>query len=236
MKLGIMQPYFFPYLGYFSLIDATDFWVVFDEVQFIRHGWVERNRVQNSDGGWQYIKVPLVKAPRQNLIKDTFIRFNENWESKILAQLTCYKKKAPYYNQVINLLEKIFEKKNKDITSLNILVLKKVCEYIGMEFNYDVFSQTEMDFSSTIKKPGDWALQISKYYEASTYVNPYGGIDIFDRENFQKEGIGIKFLKNNLDIYNQRNKKFEPGLSIIDVLMFNSPKETKKLIESYKFC
>lgn len=231
-----MQPYFFPYIGYFSLIKATDFWVVFDNVQFIRHGWIERNRVLNSADGWQYIKVPLVKASRQNLIKDTYIRFDENWESKILSQLTCYKKKAPYYNQVINLLKQVFEEKNKDITSLNILSLKKVCEYIGMEFNYDVFSETEMDFSNTVKEPGDWALQISKYYKASTYINPHGGIDIFDKEKFKKEGISIKFLKNNLDTYSQRNERFEPGLSIIDVLMFNSPMEVQELIESYKFC
>lgn len=236
MKIGIMQPYLFPYLGYFSLIRATDVWVVFDEVQFIRHGWIERNRVLNSGCGWQYIKIPLVKAPRQNLIKDTYIRNDENWKNKIFAQLTCYKKKAPYYSQVVDLLEKIFKEKNIDITSLNILALTMVCDYIGISFNYDIFSQTEMDISCNIKEPGDWAFQISKYYEAKVYINPYGGGDIFDVEKFRKEGIDIKFLKNNLSIYDQRNGEFEPGLSIIDVLMFNSPRETLKLVESYKFC
>ncbi len=231
-----MQPYFFPYIGYFSLIKATDFWVVFDEVQFIRHGWIERNRVLNSNNGCQYIKVPLVKASRQNLIKDTYIRFNENWENKILEQLTCYKKKAPYYSEVIDLLKQIFKEKNENITTLNVLALEKVCEYIGISFNYDIFSHTEMDFSKTIKEAGDWALQISKHYKANTYINPYGGKDIFDIANYQEQGIDIKFLKNNLDSYNQKKDKFEPGLSIIDVLMFNSPLETQKLIDSYNFC
>jgi hypothetical protein len=236
MKIAIMQPYLFPYIGYFSLIKATDFWVVFDNVQFIRHGWIERNRVLNSNGGCQYIKVPLVKASRQNLIKDTYIRFDENWEDKILAQLTCYKKKAPYYSEVINLIEQIFQKKHKEITSLNVLALEKISEYIGISFDYKIFSQTEMDFSSAIKEAGDWALQISKYYNANMYINPYGGKDIFNIESFQNEGIDIKFLKNNLDSYNQKKNKFEPGLSIIDVLMFNSPFETQKLIDSYTFC
>ncbi|GAA4976103.1 WbqC family protein [Algibacter aquimarinus] len=236
MKIGIMQPYLFPYIGYFSLIRATDIWVVFDGVQFIRHGWIERNRVLNSNNGWQYIKVPLVKTSRKNLIKDTYIRSDENWESKILAQLTCYKKKAPYYKQVIQLLEQVFDEKKSNITSLNVLALKKVCKYIGISFNYNIYSETKMNLSDQIKVPGDWALQISKYYNAKVYINPYGGIDIFNKEIYRKEEIDIKFLKNDLKSYDQKRSYFEPGLSIIDVLMFNAPEEALNLIESYKFC
>lgn len=236
MKIGIMQPYFFPYLGYFSLIHVTDFWVVFDDVQFIRHGWIERNRILNSSGGWQYIKVPLVKASRDCLIKDRNIRYQENWENKIFAQLTCYKKKAPYYSEVVELLKRVFSEKKRDITSLNILALEEVCRFIGIPFNYTIASQTQIEFSERIKSSGDWALQISKYYKANIYVNPYSGIDIFNREKFNKEGIDIKFLKNNLIRYNQGENDFEEGLSIIDVLMFNSPGEALELINSYEYC
>ena len=88
-----MQPYFFPYLGYFSLIKATNNWIVIDSVQFIRHGWIERNRIFNPQSDWQYIKVPLVKHSRNTLIKNIKIRKEENWKQKIFAQLMCYKKK-----------------------------------------------------------------------------------------------------------------------------------------------
>lgn len=94
MKLGIMQPYFFPYLGYFSLIKHTDRFILFDTVQFIRHGWIERNRILKPNEGWQYIQVPLIKDKgRDTVIKDVKIRNTENWQQKIIAQLQHYKKK-----------------------------------------------------------------------------------------------------------------------------------------------
>ena len=121
MTLGIMQPYFFPYLGYFQLINKVDTFILLDEVQFIRHGWIERNRVLNSNEGWQYIKVPLIKHSRSTLIKDSLIRSSEVWKSKILAQLSCYKRKAPFYNQVIQFLEEILSINFDTIENLTII-------------------------------------------------------------------------------------------------------------------
>jgi hypothetical protein len=233
MKVGIMQPYFFPYLGYFSLIRATERWVVFDEVQFIRHGWIERNRVLNSSDGWQYIKVPLVKSSRDVKIKDTLVRNEENWQNTILAQLTCYKRKAPYYNAVTGLLMDLFNERYDNITSLNVKAMEAVCSYLGLEFNYQVYSRSGMDVRDKVSAPGDWALQIAKELGADEYINPYGGQELFDRTRYEKEGIKIRFLKNELRPYNQRRGTFEPGLSILDTLMFNSPEETVNLIDAY---
>jgi len=230
-----MQPYFFPYVGYFSLIRATDFWVVFDEVQFIRHGWIERNRVLNSADGWQYIKVPLVKASRDTTIKDTKIRVDENWQQTILAQLTCYKRKAPYYSQVIELLNHIFAINHPDITSLNVAAIQGVCAYLDIPFRHEVYSKSGVNVAGQVTAPGEWALYIAKHYGAATYINPYGGEEIFDKQKYRDHGIEIKFLKNNLVPYNQPRTPFEPGLSIVDVLMFNSAKETVNLIDNYQF-
>ncbi len=80
MRLAVMQPYFFPYLGYFALIKKSDHFVIFDTPQFIRHGWIERNRILKPVEGWQYIKVPLVKHSRETAIKDIVIRNSENWK------------------------------------------------------------------------------------------------------------------------------------------------------------
>ena len=100
-----MQPYFMPYIGYYSLIKHTDEFILFDPVQFIRHGWIERNRILKQGGGWQYIQVPLIKDNgRDTLIKDVRINNSEPWKQKMLAQLQHYKKKAPYYFKVIKML------------------------------------------------------------------------------------------------------------------------------------
>jgi hypothetical protein len=114
-----MQPYFFPYLGYFSLIQNTDKWIVFDEVQFIRHGWIERNRILKPGDGWQYISVPLEKHSRETLIKEIKIRNSEDWKGKILRQLEHYKKIAPYYSDVIEFLNIVFKIETTNIVKLN---------------------------------------------------------------------------------------------------------------------
>jgi len=108
MKLAIMQPYFFLYLGYFSLIKHTDKFILFDIVQFIRHGWIERNRILKPSEGWQYFRVPLQKHPRETKIKDILIDNDQAWKEIILAQLQHYKKSAPYYLNVIGILNKVF--------------------------------------------------------------------------------------------------------------------------------
>ena len=97
MKLAIMQPYFFPYIGYWSLIKQTDHFMIFDTPQFMRRGWIERNRILKQQGDWQYISVPLEKKPLDTPINQMVIRSNESWKEKIKNQLMHYKKKAPYF-------------------------------------------------------------------------------------------------------------------------------------------
>jgi hypothetical protein len=135
---------------------------------------------------------------------------------------------------VIDLLASVFKQKYPDITSLNVNALNAVCDYLQIPFKYEIFSTMGVDFSNLVKAPGDWALHISKYYQASEYINPYGGEEIFDKAQYKEARIEIKFLKNNLLSYNQHREKFEPGLSIIDVMMFNSPAEVSGLIDSYE--
>ena len=128
MILAIMQPYFLPYLGYFTLIKHTDHWIVFDTPQFIRHSWIERNRILKPLEGWQYIKVPLEKHSRNIPIKDIIIRRNEKWGQKILAQLSHYKK-APYYANVINLVNEIVFHETESIVDMDVFALSVVCNY-----------------------------------------------------------------------------------------------------------
>ena len=107
MKLGIMQPYFIPYIGYFQLIKHTDRFILFDPVQFIRHGWIERNRILKPVEGWQYLSIPLIKQSRDALIKDTCINDNTNWRDKNMRQLEHSKKRTPYYNEAKTFIDTI---------------------------------------------------------------------------------------------------------------------------------
>jgi len=119
LRAGIMQPYYFPYAGYISLLKHVDIFVLFDVVQFIHHGWIERNRILKPKEGWQYIQVPLVKHSRETKILDIKIRNTENWQERTFAQLVHYKKRAPHYAHVIELLKELYSHDYEDITSLN---------------------------------------------------------------------------------------------------------------------
>lgn len=222
-----------PYLGYFSLIKHTDNFILFDTVQFIRHGWIERNRILKHNEGWQYIQVPLIKAQgHETLIKDVLINNAEDWQNKILAQIQHYKKKAPYYYKVINLLKTLFSDEYKDINGLNRASLKIVCDYLGIQRDLPVFSEMGVAIEP-VNAPDEWALNICKALGADSYINPIGGTEFFDQTKYVNSGIDISFQKMDLLEYDQKRTPFEPGLSIIDVLMFNTPEETNKLLDAF---
>jgi len=233
MKIGIMQPYFFPYLGYFALIKHTDFFVVFDTPQFIRHGWIERNRILKPTDGWQYIKVPLEKHSRVTSIKDIRINNSLPWKEKIIAQLTHYKRKARYFNYVINLVNDILNIETDSITELNTFALEKVSNYLDIDLKYSVFSEMGLNVGK-IGAPDEWALNISKALNASEYINTIGGRDFFDVLKYKKSGINIKFLDIDLNKYNQFRNNFIAGLSIVDAMMFNSPEKINGELDNFK--
>jgi hypothetical protein len=231
MKLGIMQPYFFPYLGYYSLIKSTDQFILFDTVQFIRHGWIERNRTLKPVEGWQYIAVPLEKKTYlKTAISELVIRNNEDWKGKLIRQLEHYKKRAPFYFETMKVIEDSLNIDTNSIVKLNDNILKKTCEYLQIPLKISIFSDMDLDIDE-VNDPGEWALEISKALGASEYINPTGGMDIFDREKYASSGISLKFLGNNLQPYSQRRQPFEAGLSIIDVMMFNNIECINTLID-----
>lgn len=233
MKLGIMQPYFMPYLGYISLIKHTDMFILFDTVQFIRHGWIERNRILKPNDGWQYIQVPLVKFSQSTKIKDVKINNEIDWRNRILAQLQHYRKKAPYYNEVIDLLNDIFQNQYDDIVSLNYVSLKKVCEYLNISTPIHIFSDMNLEIEPALA-PDEWALNICKAIpDATEYWNPPGGMDFFDRSKYDVANIKLFFQQMNLEPYNQRREVCELGLSIIDVMMFNSKEEINVMLDNF---
>ena len=234
MKAGIMQPYFLPYLGYISLIKHTDVFILFDPVQFIRHGWIERNRVLKQNEGWLYIQVPLLKYERETPIKDIYIDNSQNWKSRIFSQIQPYKKIAPNYFKVKNLIDELFSEDFYTIVSLNKHSLEMICQYLGFKKELPIFSQMNLEIEQP-KAPDEWALNICKAMHGVTeYWNPPGGISFFDKTKYDRVNIDLKFQKINLLEYNQKRTLFEPGLSILDAMMFNSVEEINLMLDNYE--
>lgn len=233
MTLGIMQPYFMPYLGYFSLIKHVDQFILFDTPQYIRHGWIERNKVLKPNGEPLYIKVQLEKHSRDTPINEVVTKNDEDWKNKILAQLIPYKKKAPYYKEVIGVLEDIFELKTSSIVKLNFFSLNKFCNYLDISTPIKIWSEMDVKIEN-VKAPDEWALNICKAMGANSYYNPPGGKDFFDSNKYIKAGIDLKFLELNQVSYHQFEHDFVPYLSIIDVLMFNDKKSVNQMLDQFK--
>lgn len=234
MKVGIMQPYFFPYLGYISLLKHTDKFILLDNIQFIRHGWIERNRILKQNDGWLYIKVPLIKSGRDTTIKDVRINNSENWKDRILSQIQVYKKSAPYYSKVVAMLNELFSKEYEDITHLNKDILLAVSKFMDIKVNIDIFSEIDLKIELPTM-PDEWALNICKALgNVDEYWNPPGGQSFFDRKKYLEANIILKFQKINFLPYKQGREFFEEGLSIIDVMMFNSPDEINIMLDDYE--
>jgi hypothetical protein len=234
MKLAIMQPYFFPYIGYWQLISAVDAFVLLDDVQYIRHGWVNRNRVLKHGGGWQYIMIPLQKHAVGESIKNIRPNDSEDWKSKILRQLEHYNYRggAPFYGETEALLREIFSKiSNENLTGINAIIIRELCRHLEIGTQLMISSEKNFDYRS-VSDPGDWALSIAVQMQAQEYINPIGGKDLFDPDKFSSHHVELSFLKSD-EITYRNAAVFEPWLSIVDVLMFNGRKGTQALLPKY---
>jgi len=220
-----MQPYFFPYLGHFSLIAAVDEWIVFDITQYTPKTWMNRNRILHPSKGWQYVTVPLSNSSISIKTHEARVLNLSETKANILGKLSHYKKKAPYFEAVNAIVNEVFDSANDDsLVHLNVLGLKAVCHYLGIPFNYRICSEMNMPLPDNLGA-GDWALEICSQLGATSYLNPASGKDIFDQAVFAQRGVSLQFAQPKEFIYNTSPYQYEPGLSILDVLMWNPPVE-----------
>lgn len=233
MKIGIMQPYFFPYIGYFQLINYVDKWIAFDDVQYINHGWINRNRILHPNKGWQYIIMPLKKHLHTDKIKDIEVIDEYEWKEKILRQLEHYKKKATNYFGTIEIVNRALNNTDKCISKFNVNLIKEICSYLDIHTEISISSSYNFDYSN-VNDSGEWALRISEQMNAQEYINPYGGIELFNKKKFIESNIKLKFMKPRQIIYNQKKIKFESDLSVIDVMMFNDREKIIEMLNEYE--
>ncbi len=232
MKLGIMQPYFFPYIGYFHLIDRVDQWVVFDVVNYKKKSWMNRNRIHHPNKGWQYISFPVEKTSMGTKIKDVQGKERDKAREKLVAQLDFFRKKAPYTDLAIDVVNDTFNRsashKLVDVCVSGLLV---VAERLGIEFDYSIMSELNLSLPS-ISHAGQWALEISKERGATEYINPIGGQEIFEVDEFRKHNIEFTFSDPAVVQYDVTPFGFEPNLSILDMMCWLSPGEIRSKLDS----
>jgi hypothetical protein len=232
MKLGLMQPYFFPYLGYFQLMKCVDRFIFFDTPQYERRGWMNRNRIVSINEGFSYITVPVIKAPQKTPLNKILIDETQDWRRRMISQMAVYKKLAPYYKETLSFFSQIINTRFSSIAELNIASAVGVFDYLGLPLDYVVLSALNLNFEE-INAPDDWALNITKALGYDEYINAPGGKAIYSSAKYADNNIRLRFINPSLAPYVQLPGRFESGMSIIDVMMFNPPERIREMLDDY---
>lgn len=222
MKLGIMQPYLLPYIGYFQLIAAVDVFVLYDNIQYTKKGWINRNRLLQ-DGTDVMFSVPLKKGSdyldvRERSLAETFDR------RKLLNQFRENYRRAPFFASTWPLLEQIIGHADDNLFGYIHNSIVQLCAHLSLETEVRISSDIDIDHTL---RGQDKVIAINQALGASVYRNAIGGLDLYSREAFREQGIELQFIKSRPLEYPQLGKPFVPWLSIVDVLMFNSVETIK---------
>jgi hypothetical protein len=229
--ISIMQPYIFPYLGYFHLIECSDTVVFYDDVNFIKAGWINRNRILLNGRDFMFT-IPLEKPSQNKLINEIGVKIDQKNFDKFFAQIRSAYGKAPYYPEVVEVLKSVFQNDFKDISDLAINSILMVYEYLGKEIKW-LKSSTSFADSKGLEK-ADRLISITKRMNSDTYINLSGGKKLYDKKYFSDNGIQLGFVESKPIQYKQFENDFIPWLSIIDVLMINHKDEVLQYFEQYK--
>lgn len=231
MKTAVMQPYIFPYIGYWQLIAAVDQFVILDDVSYIMKGYINRNSIL-LNGQAHKFTIPVKKASQNKLIKESKWNFPEEDKHKFENMIRMAYKKAPQFEQVMPLISSIIWFREEDITQYIHNSILQINKYLQI--------RTKIYISSSIKKDNSLKAQsriieICKKLNTEMYINPRGGRTLYDANQFEKEDMILRFLDTRLDKvrYKQFKNEFVSNLSVIDILMFNDIEKIKEFLEEY---
>lgn len=229
-KIGIMQPYFFPYLAYWQLLNYVDKYVVYDDVNYIKKGWINRNYILLNEKK-HLLTLPLEGASQFLHINQINFISDAKQREKILKTLTYAYKNAPYFSFIYPMVEKIIMEKTVNLAEVLLQSIYDICAYLDIK--------TTILLSSDLKKDNrlkgeDKILSICKLLKADSYINAIGGQELYSVQKFQQNSIDIKFLKMKDITYLQFNNDFVPCLSIIDVLMFNAKEKVQMMLNQFE--
>lgn len=225
-----MQPYYFPYLGYWQLINEVDIFVLFDDVQFIRHGWVNRNRIL-IDGKVHFITIPLKKASHKANINDRLFTHEFNFKEHRSQIIRAYKD-SPHLNQIHSLLESINSPTSSNLSEFIYDTIVAVSNLLGIETKIVKSSDLPID---PILSGQDKVLSICRYLKASKLMNSIGGEMLYDKKRWNDEGIKLLFYFKKDIFYKQlKSDDFLDNLSILDVLANNSLSKIHMLLNEFE--
>jgi len=225
MKIAIMQPYLFPYLGYFQLIRAVDAFVVYDDVNYIQRGWINRNYILANEDS-QLITLPLLRASQNKLINQIEV----GGKHKILQSLRHSYGKAPFFDTVYPVIEDCLNQSEENLASFLDYQLRRICDYLGLNPQWHISSTLEKDNEL---RGQEKILSICKELGGTHYINMPSGKVLYDQESFAESKLKLSFIQPRAVSYCQFGKEFVPYLSIIDVMMFNDRESCAGLLEEY---
>ena len=217
MKAAIMQPYVCPYLGYFQLVAAVDLFVFYDDVNYIRGGWINRNRIV-SMGKEFLFTIPIVDASSFRLIKDTEINWKLKEMAKIHSNIRHSYARSPFFKDVFPIVDDLFTARHRTISEMAIDSVIKFSQYLGIPAQFKISSKE--DYVKTDDRVQN-LVNILRPEHADHYINPIGGQELYKKEDFEAFGIKLNFIKGT------------GSLSIIDVCMQHSRDEIGEMLKNY---
>lgn len=232
MRLAVMQPYLFPYIGYFQLMRAADLFVAYDDVAFIKQGWIARNRL-NIRGEAALFSVPIQGASSFRLIRDTRVcpRQYPGWRENFFKTIQANYARAPYRDSVLPLLEAVFGPGPEGIADLALASLLAVRDMLGLACRVERSSAL---YDNSRLGGQERILDICRLSGATVYINAPGGAALYDRETFRRNGVELFFLESATVVYDQHlGLPFVPNLSIIDVLMHNPVERVREFLDQH---
>lgn len=229
MKLAVMQPYFFPYLGYFQLLYAVDLFVIYDDVNFIKQGWINRNFILMHCRPLR-ITIPLAGASSFRAIANTTVSADLAWRNKLLKTLYQAYAKAPHFEPVYTLVEGVVRTHCTSLAELALRSIQAVTEYLGLTTQ---IRPSTRPYANCSLKGEARILDICLREHADVYYNLPGGESLYERAIFAQAGVDLRFIQPNQPHYPQFGCAFVPNLSILDTLMFNTPETVRGYLEDY---
>jgi len=232
MKVAIMQPYFFPYIGYFQLMNSVDKFIIYDNIQFTKKGWIQRNRILLNHKE-HIISLPIKKDSSflnidKREISHSFIQDKEKLKRKVENAY----KKAPNFDKTYQLFCSILDYDNLNLFDFLFNSINLINKHLNI--NVELIKSSELSINIEDFKGENKVLAILKSLEAVEYINPIRGTDLYKKLDFHKENINLHFIKSDLIEYKQYSNDFIPWLSIIDIMMFNNPIQISKMLNNYK--
>ncbi|MCC5929248.1 MAG: WbqC family protein [Cyclobacteriaceae bacterium] len=232
MKIAIMQPYFFPYIGYFQLINTVDKFIIYDDVNYIKGGWINRNRIL-VNGQPNYINIEMNGASPNKKIREIEINTNPIWKTKLLKKIEQNYSKAPYFDDVNITIKEILFFDSKKLSDVIVNSIIKILDLLEVNTKIE---RTSAHYGNNALRGENRVIDICVKENATTYINSIGGIELYNKERFKNAGVELLFLKSNELKYSQqlKNNIFIPKLSIIDTLYYCGKNNTAQMLEEYK--